>query len=99
MYYVCNLISASKQATEFLDLVAGIQGSRMNDQRADLPEFPGLHNQDEVTGQYVTNRREDNALDDQFSEMLIRCQVGSERSSYNSIIGFLAVFTTGCPGC
>lgn len=81
--------TTSKQATEFLDLVAGIQGSRMNDQRADLPEFPGLHNQDEVIGQYVTNRREDNALDDQFFEMLIRCQgsrIDDQRSSLPDVI-------------
>jgi len=56
-------------------MVAGIQGARMNDQRATLANFPGLNNSREVIGQFVANRRDD-SLDDQFFEMLIRCQVG-----------------------
>jgi G-protein signaling modulator 2 len=55
-------------------MVAGIQGSRMNDQRAVLPEFPGLNNRDAVIGQFI-NRREDSQPDDGFFEMLMRCQV------------------------
>ena len=85
MYKITHRISPidlpanSTQAEEFLDMVAGIQGSRMNDQRADLPEFPGLHNSEAVIGQFITNRnREDSHLDDGFYEMLMRCQVRFE---------------------
>ncbi|KAK2143363.1 hypothetical protein LSH36_851g00062 [Paralvinella palmiformis] len=81
--------TTSIQASEFLDLVAGIQGSRMNDQRADLPEFPGLHNQEEVIGQYMTSRREENDLDDQFFEMLMRCQgsrIDDQRTSMPEVL-------------
>ena len=56
-------------------MIAGIQGSRMNDQRAELRVFPGLNNSREVIGQYVGHRYDDNALDDKFFEMLMRCQV------------------------
>lgn len=57
-------------------MVAGIQGSRMNDQRAVLPDFPGLNNSKAVIGQFINNRsREDTQLDDAFYEMLMRCQV------------------------
>ena len=54
-------------------MVAGIQGSRMNDQRAALPDFPGLHNSQEVLDQLMTNKAA--TLDDGFFEMLMRCQV------------------------
>ena len=81
-------------------MVAGIQGSRMNDQRADLPEFPGLHNQEEVIGQYMTSRREENDLDDQFFEMLMRCQVCDDRTVKNStkqftLFGCVKIMTVG----
>ena len=57
-------------------MVAGIQGSRMNEQRANLPDFPGLHNSRAVIAPFVSNApNPNNALDDQFFEMLMRCQV------------------------
>lgn len=59
-------------------MIAGIQGSRMDDQRATVQEFPGLHRSRTVIGQFVaTRQQEDNALDDQFFDMLMRCQVRS----------------------
>ena len=63
---------------EFFDMIAGIQGSRMDDQRASIPPFPGLHHSRTVIGQFAaaTRQQEDSALDDQFFEMLMRCQVG-----------------------
>ena len=79
----------TEQDTAFFDMVAGIQGSRMNDQRAQMPAFPGLHNQEAVIGPLVggttaaaggagprarTGAAASN-LDDQFFEMLMRCQV------------------------
>ena len=63
------------QADEFLDMVAGIQGSRMNDQRAAMPKFPGLHNSQEVLDQLMNKSDDATHLDDGFFEMLMRCQV------------------------
>ena len=54
-------------------MVAGIQGSRMNDQRASLPKFPGLHNSQEIISHLLADGKSN--LDDQFFEMLMRCQV------------------------
>ena len=91
--YFCACAAAAadhtEQDTAFFDMVAGIQGSRMNDQRAQMPAFPGLHNQEAVIGPLVggttaaaggagprtrTGAAASN-LDDQFFEMLMRCQV------------------------
>ncbi|KAL3870314.1 hypothetical protein ACJMK2_038390 [Sinanodonta woodiana] len=64
---------SSPGAEEFLDMVAGIQGSRMNDQRANLPQFPGLNSQ-AVINQYLKQRKDEDIPDDSFFEMLMRCQ-------------------------
>lgn len=61
------------EANEFLDMIAGIQGSRMNDQRATLPQFPGLNSQ-AVINQYLRSRMDEDVPDDNFFEMLMRCQ-------------------------
>lgn len=58
---------------EFLDMVAGIQSSRMNDQRAELPRYPGLNSQEVIT-QYLHNQPTEEP-DDAFFEMLMHCQV------------------------
>jgi len=55
-------------------MVAGIQGSRMNDQRASLPQFPGLNSQ-AVINQYLRQRNVQDVPDDNFFEMLMRSQV------------------------
>jgi len=68
---------------EFLDMIASIQGSRMDDQRADAAApFPGLHNSPTLMRRFasVNMRRpvstEATILDDdQFFETLMRCQV------------------------
>lgn len=54
-------------------MVAGIQSSRMNDQRAELPRYPGLNSQEVIT-QYLHNQPTEEP-DDAFFEMLMRCQV------------------------
>ena len=66
-------------------MVAGIQGSRMNDQRASLPQFPGLHNSQEIISHLLNKTDEKNALDDQFFEMLMRCQVRKGSVGINSV--------------
>ena len=45
----------------------------MNDQRAELPTFPGLNNSEAVIGPFMANR--DDHSNDDFLEMLMRCQV------------------------
>ncbi|XP_041368975.1 G-protein-signaling modulator 2-like isoform X2 [Gigantopelta aegis] len=64
---------ASPGADDFLDMVAGIQGSRMNDQRAELATFPGLSSQ-AMIGQLLQSKTEETLPDDSFFEMLMRCQ-------------------------
>ena len=56
-------------------MVAGIQSSRMNDQRAELPRYPGLNSQEVIT-QYLNNQPTEEP-DDAFFEMLMRCQVNT----------------------
>ena len=72
-------------------MVAGIQGSRMNDQRADVAVFPGLVNQQEVIAPFVNNRKED-SVEDQFFEMLMRCQVGRKIVCVCVCVGYLISF-------
>ncbi|XP_076436176.1 G-protein-signaling modulator 2-like [Babylonia areolata] len=64
---------ASPAREELMDMVAGLQGSRMNDQRASLPTFPGLNSGD-VINQLLTHSSERDVPDDSFFEMLMRCQ-------------------------
>jgi len=63
---------------EFLDMIASIQGSRMDDQRADaVALFPGLHNSPALIRQFAAGTHNERTIldDDQFFETLIRCQV------------------------
>ncbi|KAL4219602.1 G-protein-signaling modulator 2 [Mactra antiquata] len=64
---------STPDSDNFLDMIAGIQGSRMNDQRASLPQFPGLNSQT-VINQYLRQRNVGDVPDDNFFEMLMRCQ-------------------------
>jgi len=61
-----------------MDIVAGVQGSRINDQRAN---FPGLRgNQRNVMSQLLsegTAGRGGDVPDDNFFDQLMRCQVRS----------------------
>ncbi|KAH3793596.1 hypothetical protein DPMN_147110 [Dreissena polymorpha] len=69
---------STPDSENFLDMVACIQGSRMNDQRASLPQFPGL-NSKAVINQYIRERNVNDVPDDSFFEMLMRCQSAKER--------------------
>jgi len=70
---------------EFLDMIASIQGSRMDDQRADaVTLFPGLHNSPALMRQMAAaahgtltplSTQPTILDDDQFFETLMRCQV------------------------
>ena len=69
-------------------MVAGIQGSRMDDQRADF-NFPGLNNSDEVIGRIRSRQEQNNEnMDDydNFFDMLMKCQVHSQSNVYESCL-------------
>ena len=72
-------------------MVAGIQSSRMNDQRAELPRYPGLNSQEVIT-QYLNNQPTEEP-DDAFFEMLMRCQVntGGDKSENTQTYGFFII--------
>jgi len=73
---------ASPASDKLMDMVAGLQGSRMNDQRASLP-FPGLTSQ--AMGQLLGE--ETKVPDDSFFDMVMRCQgsrIEDQRSSLPS---------------
>lgn len=62
-------------------MIAGFQANRLNDQRATLPNLPGLQKNEAVIGQLLASSNQQAGqgagLDDSFLEMLMRCQVGS----------------------
>lgn len=62
-----------------MDLIAGMQSRRMDEQRASLPRLPGLNNAnpDILRRLSVEPAGEDAAAlpDENFFEMLMRCQV------------------------
>jgi G-protein signaling modulator 2 len=65
---------------DLLDLIAGMQSKRMDEQRVALPHLPGLHppTQSQVLQRLsVTGMGGDGNItpDDTFLEMLMRCQV------------------------
>jgi G-protein signaling modulator 2 len=54
---------------DLLDLIAGMQSKRMDEQRVALPHLPGLLPPAQLGGEGGTTP------DDTFLEMLMRCQV------------------------
>ncbi|KAI0221192.1 hypothetical protein LSAT2_027410, partial [Lamellibrachia satsuma] len=78
-------------ADDFFDMIAGIQGSRMNDQRANLSDFPGLQDSEVVMAPFIAEHMIVNhtSLDDQFFEMLMKCQssrLEDQRSSLPKVV-------------
>ncbi|KAB7497294.1 G-protein-signaling modulator 2 [Armadillidium nasatum] len=67
--------SASNQNKEdLMELILGMQSRRMDEQRAALPNLPGLTNQ-KVLNSFPKPSTEDSSLpDDNFFDMLMRCQ-------------------------
>nr|CAD7589742.1 unnamed protein product [Timema genevievae] len=57
---------------DLLDLIAGMQSKRMDEQRVALPHLPGLHPPEVLQRLSLTD--ENGAPDDTFLEMLMRCQ-------------------------
>jgi hypothetical protein len=71
--------SPSRLKEDLMDLIAGMQSRRMDEQRASLPRLPGLNNAnpDILRRLSVEPAGEDAAAlpDENFFEMLMRCQV------------------------
>eukprot|EP00095_Tigriopus_kingsejongensis_P004284 snap_masked-scaffold2020_size22516-processed-gene-0.3 protein:Tk04284 transcript:snap_masked-scaffold2020_size22516-processed-gene-0.3-mRNA-1 annotation:"hypothetical protein DAPPUDRAFT_22062" len=72
---------------ELLDMIAGVQGSRMNEQRATVNFLPGLtkSKQPEILQRLsVATNNDENFPDENFFEMLMKCQgtrIEDQRSS------------------
>ncbi|XP_076050082.1 G-protein-signaling modulator 2-like [Oratosquilla oratoria] len=68
---------------ELIELIAGMQSRRMDEQRASLPQLPGLNNQEAVL-QRLSLADSTSLPDDSFFDMLMRCQgsrIEDQRSS------------------
>jgi hypothetical protein len=68
--YFCFLLE-EKGAEELIDLIAGMQSKRMDEQRVELPHLPGLV---PPPGQSFPVAKSTEGSED-FFEMLMRCQV------------------------
>lgn len=76
----------SPHTDEFLDLLASSQSRRLDDQRASFSELPGLrlrqHGSQPVLGHLLSSTSRD--LDDDFFDILIKCQVSANNSCLSS---------------
>ncbi|XP_076043541.1 G-protein-signaling modulator 2-like isoform X2 [Oratosquilla oratoria] len=59
---------------ELMEMIAGMQSQRMDEQRASLPKLPGFNNQEALLQQFSC-ADSTSQPDDSFFDMLIRCQV------------------------
>ncbi|XP_037079847.1 G-protein-signaling modulator 2-like isoform X2 [Pollicipes pollicipes] len=79
---------------DLIDLIAGMQSRRMDEQRADLPagelELPGFSGSKDFIQRLSVASDADGLPDDQFFDMLIRCQ-GSRLDDQRSVLPELAV--------
>jgi hypothetical protein len=77
--HIVSIESPSRLKEDLMDLIAGMQSRRMDEQRASLPRLPGLNNAnpDILRRLSVEPAGEDAAAlpDENFFEMLMRCQV------------------------
>ena len=66
--------SSGQNKEELMELIAGMQSRRMDEQRATLPQLPGLTNQ-RVLKNFPKPADDPSLPDDNFFDMLMRCQV------------------------
>ncbi|CAL4061356.1 unnamed protein product, partial [Meganyctiphanes norvegica] len=60
---------------ELMEMIVGMQSRRMDEQRASLPQLPGLNNQQAILQRLSVTTNNSSALpDDNFFDMLMRCQ-------------------------
>lgn len=74
--------SPARLKEDLLDLIAGMQSRRMDEQRASLPRLPGLNNADpDILRRLSSEPSAEEAValpDENFFEMLMRCQVNEK---------------------
>lgn len=69
-----------------MESIAGMQSRRMDEQRASLPQLPGLNNQQVILQRLSVAASDTTPLpDDNFFDMLMRCQV-SQPMGQESVI-------------
>lgn len=65
-----------------MESIAGMQSRRMDEQRASLPQLPGLNNQQVILQRLSVAASDSTPLpDDNFFDMLMRCQVGQQKNN------------------
>lgn len=79
---------------ELMESIAGMQSRRMDEQRASLPQLPGLNNQHAILQRLSVAASDSTPLpDDNFFDMLMRCQV-RETLSIGVDVSFLGYTNT-----
>ena len=81
MYYYCSTDpshNTSPQTEELFDLIASSQSRRLDDQRVNVGNLPGLRITHNNLGHLVGEGDPQEPSDD-FFNMLIKCQVGREK--------------------
>lgn len=74
-----------------MESIAGMQSRRMDEQRASLPQLPGLNNQQVILQRLSVAASDTTPLpDDNFFDMLMRCQVRQPQGTV--IDNFLSCF-------
>lgn len=67
-------INILRDGEDLLELIAGMQSKRMDEQRVTLPHLPGLHsNKNKSNDEPPMPLNQD--TEDSFLEMLVKCQV------------------------
>ncbi|XP_042224876.1 G-protein-signaling modulator 2-like isoform X1 [Homarus americanus] len=82
---------------ELMESIAGMQSRRMDEQRASLPQLPGLNNQHAILQRLSVAASDSTPLpDDNFFDMLMRCQ-GSRIEDQRSSLPNEASLTQSAP--
>lgn len=82
---------------ELMESIAGMQSRRMDEQRASLPQLPGLNNQHAILQRLSVAGTDSTSLpDDNFFDMLMRCQ-GSRIEDQRSFLPNEGALTHSAP--
>lgn len=82
---------------ELMESIAGMQSRRMDEQRASLPQLPGLNNQQAILQRLSIAANDSTSLpDDNFFDMLMRCQ-GSRIEDQRSFLPNEGAITHSAP--
>ena len=77
---------SAPQKEELMDEIAKLQGNRLNEQRSSIRSLPGLRtNNDEVLGLLKKPVPEALSDNEDFFDMLMKCQVGFEPINFRIV--------------